>query len=305
MTHDHAEHAFGHAHGALATRQRLLAAIVVTGIFMLAEAVGGWLAGSLALMADAGHMLSDLMALILAWAAVRIADRPSDEKRSFGYHRFQVIAAFVNGAVLVGLVIWLAVEAVARLLTPQPVVSSTMMIIAALGLLANGVVYLILHRGGEASLNVRAALIHVIGDILGSVAALGAGLVIYLTGWTPIDPILSLIVGFLILRSAWLILKPTTHILMEGAPSGVDVGRIRTVLISEIPEVVDAHHIHAWSLTPERPMVTMHVQVRDGAHTDIVLKKVQALMKEKFGVSHITVQMEREVCTDEPVAPAT
>lgn len=294
----------GQAHD-LATRRRLFWAVIVTGLFMLAEAVGGWLSGSLALLADAGHMFSDLMALLLAFAAVKIAERPSDEKRSFGYHRFQVIAAFVNGAVLIAVVAWIVVEAVERLIAPQAVISTMMMVVAALGLLANGVVYVILHPGGADSLNIRAALIHVFGDILGSIAALGAGLVIYWTGWTPIDPLLSLIVGALILRSAWLILKQTTHILMEGAPTGVDVGRIRGLLMAEIPEIEDAHHIHAWSLTPERPMVTLHVQIGEGAHTDIVLKKVQALLTEKFGVDHVTVQIERQACTDEPVAPAT
>ena len=187
--------------------RRVLAALCLTGVFMLVEAAGGLLSGSLALLADAGHMLTDTAALALAWVAFRTSRRPADPRRSYGYHRLQVIAAFVNGAALAAIVAWIAFEAIGRLLEPRPIDGPLMLAVAAVGLLVNISAFLILHGADRDNLNVRGAILHVVGDLLGSVATLAAAGVILATGWTPIDPMLSLLVAVLILRSAWALVR--------------------------------------------------------------------------------------------------
>ncbi|HEX7718535.1 MAG TPA: cation diffusion facilitator family transporter, partial [Woeseiaceae bacterium] len=243
-------------------RKRLKIALLLTAIFMVVEVVGGIVSGSLALLADAGHMLADSLALALALLAFRLSLRPADAKRSYGYHRFQTLAAFVNGLALIVVVVWILVEAAGRLMAPPQVLGGMMMAVAGAGLLVNVVVFLILHGGDRHNLNMQGALLHVIGDLLGSIAALSAAIVIVLTGWMPIDPLLSIVVAGLILRSAWQLVGRSAHILLEGTPETFDVERMQQSLITAVPQIDSIHHVHVWGLTPQRLMLTMHVSLR-------------------------------------------
>jgi cobalt-zinc-cadmium efflux system protein len=263
------------------------------------EVVGGLISGSLALLADAAHMLTDAAALALAWVAFRIARRPADPRRSYGYHRGQVLAAFVNGAVLIVIVGGIFIEAAERLTEPVAVQGWTMLAIAGVGLAVNIVAFFILHGGDRRNLNLRGAAVHVLGDLLGSAAAVIGAVVILRTGWTPIDPLLSILVGLLVLRSAWLIVRESAHILLEGTPAEIDPQGLRTALMEDIPALQDVHHIHAWSLTPERPLLTLHAQVGATADGQAVLKNIKEVLARRFGIDHSTVQIERESCGDD------
>jgi cobalt-zinc-cadmium efflux system protein len=272
--------------------------LVLTGGFMVVEAVGGWLAGSLALIADAGHMLSDTAALALAWAAFRIGRLPHDEKRTYGYHRFEIIVAFANGLALFAIAAWIVVEAVGRLRAPVPVLGGPMLAVAAAGLAVNLVALYVLRGGDRANLNVRAALLHVLGDLLGSVGAIAAAIVILLTGWTPIDPILSIVLTLLILRGAWDVTRRAGHVLMEGVPEGFDAAAMRADLLAAVPGVADVHHVHAWLLNLERPMVTLHVRLAPSADAAAALAAVKTRLKDRFGIAHSTVQIDPGDCLD-------
>lgn len=279
-------------HGAAGAERRVLFASLLTGGFMFAEAAGGIVAGSLALLADAGHMLTDLGALALAYAGMRFARRPADPRRSFGYQRLEVLAAFVNGIVLLALAAWILVEAAMRLAAPVPVLSGTMLVIAVIGLAVNVASLLILRESAKASLNVRGALIHVIGDLLGSVATIAAALIIAVTQWMPIDPILSAVIALLIVRSGWEITRRAGHILLEGAPENIRREELRSDLAG-LPGVERVFHIHVWSLTSGRALATLHIQPRPGADLDAVRLAVKSRLREKFGIEHSTVEMEQ------------
>ncbi len=302
--HDHGhghDHSHGHAHTATVTadsERRILLVLLMTASLMVVEVVGGVLSGSLALLADAGHMLTDAAALALAWLAFRLGRRPSDRRRSFGYHRLQVLAAFVNGLSLFLLSAWILWEAAQRLMEPQPVLGGTMMAVAVLGGLGNLAGFYILHRGDRENLNVRGAALHVLGDLLGSVAAVVAAGIILATGWTPIDPILSVLVALLILRGAWEVVRQSAHILVEGTPVGIDVDELRNALHEAVPAVTDIHHVHVWSLTAERPLLTMHAVVPPGTDRDAVLRDLVETLRGRFGIGHATVQVETGSCPD-------
>ena len=306
MAHHHAGHSTSqgrvqghkHSHGGDSER-RVLWAFILTAGFMGVEVAGGLISGSLALLADAAHMLTDAAALGLAWVAFRIARRPADPRRSYGYHRGQVLAAFVNGAVLIVIVGGIFIEAAERLTEPVAVQGWTMLAIAGVGLAVNIVAFFILHGGDRRNLNLRGAAVHVLGDLLGSAAAVIGAVVILRTGWTPIDPLLSILVGLLVLRSAWLIVRESAHILLEGTPAEIDPQGLRTALMEDIPALQDVHHIHAWSLTPERPLLTLHAQVGATADGQAVLKNIKEVLARRFGIDHSTVQIERESCGDD------
>ena len=279
-------------------RRRLLGALCLTGGFMLVEVAGGLIAGSLALLADAGHMLTDTAALGLASVAVWVAGRPGDARRSYGYHRFPVLAAYVNALTLLLIVVWIAGEAVGRLRQPVEVLAGPMLAVAVVGLLVNVAAFRLLHGGRTDNLNVRGALLHVLGDLLGSAAAIVAALVILATGWTPIDPLLSLLVALLVLRSAVSLLRRSGHVLMEGRPEGLDAADVAGAIAATVPGVGSVHHVHIWSLAPGRPLVTLHACVdRDAAH-DRALEGVRACLRERFGLRHATVQLEHERCAE-------
>ncbi len=272
--------------------------MLLTGAFMLVEVAGGLLSGSLALLADAGHMLTDTAALCFAWLAFRLARRPADAQRSYGYHRYQVLAAFVNGVVLIAIVAWIVIEAVERIREPAEILGGLMLTVAVAGLAVNVIAFGILHGGSRENLNVRGALLHVLGDLLGSLAAIIAATVIILTGWTPIDPLLSVLVALLILRSAWALVRQSTHVLLEGTPAEIDVARLKAELVDRVPEVEDVHHVHVWTLASGKLVMTLHAHVRDGADGEQVLRTILSLCRERFGVEHVTVQIEHGRCVD-------
>lgn len=297
VDHDHHE---GHSHGPtlspdapeheLRSKERAIAiAAALTGLFMGAEVVGGIVSGSLALLADAGHMLTDFASLVLAWLAFRIARRPADWKRTYGFDRFSVMAAFVNGLSLFAIAIWIVVEAVHRLRDPSEVLGGLMLWVAVAGLFVNIGAFWVLSRAEGDNLNVKAAALHVMGDLLGSVAAIAASLIIIWTGWTPIDPLLSALVALLILRSAWTVVRESGHILLEGAPRGFDTRQVLADIEENVPGVARAHHLHAWSITQERPMATLEVDLEDGADPHRVSEAVQTRVRDKFGIQHVTV----------------
>ena len=276
--------------------KRLLIAFVVTTLFMVIEAIGGWLSGSLALLADAGHMLTDSAALFIALIAVHFSQRKPDSRHTFGYLRLTTLAAFVNAAALVLIVILIVWEAVQRFVSPHEVMGTPMLIIAIAGLVANIFCFWILHRGEEEkNINVRAAALHVLGDLLGSVGAIIAAIVILTTGWTPIDPILSVLVSVLVLRSAWRLLKESFHELLEGAPQEIDIAKLRKSLCADIYEVRDVHHVHLWQVGNQRVM-TLHVQVIPPRNNDELLQRIQHHLLHHYQIGHATIQMEYQAC---------
>jgi cobalt-zinc-cadmium efflux system protein len=280
-------------------KRRVQIALVLTATFMVVEVIGGILSGSLALLADAGHMLTDTMALTLAAVAFGVSTRPADSKRSYGYHRFQILAAFVNGLSLLLIVGWILVEAVRRLISPPDVMGTTMLIVASAGLLVNIVAFIVLHGGDRENLNIRGAALHVAGDLLGSIAAIVAAIVIVYTGWMPIDPILSVVVALLILRSAWYLVKRSAHILLEGAPEWLDQDSMQNRLVERIPVISSIHHVHVWGLTPQHLMLTMHVALKDNPpDATAVVRRVKGILREDFGIRHSTIEIETDDCAD-------
>ncbi|AGB79053.1 cation diffusion facilitator family transporter [Enterobacteriaceae bacterium strain FGI 57] len=276
--------------------RRLLLAFIITAGFMVVETIGGIISGSLALLADAGHMLTDSAALLFALLAVHFARRPPNARHTFGWLRLTTLAAFVNAIALVVITILIVWEAIQRFYHPQPIAGATMMIIAVAGLIANILSFWILHRGSEEkNLNVRAAALHVMGDLLGSVGAIAAAVVIMMTGWTPIDPILSVLVSCLVLRSAWSLLKESVNELLEGAPRSMDVPALKRELRRAIPEVRDVHHVHVW-LVGEKPIMTLHVQVVPPHDHDALLDSIQHFLEHHYQIEHATIQMEYQPC---------
>jgi cobalt-zinc-cadmium efflux system protein len=288
------------SHESLGSESRRLGwALAITATFMGVEVVGGLVSGSLALLADAGHMLTDAAALGLAWIAARLTMRPSDPRRSYGYHRAQVLAAFVNALALFAIVAWIAYEAVQRFRAPPAIEAVTMLGVAVAGLVANVAVYLTLREGSQDNLNVAAARIHVLGDLLGSIGAIVGAIVILATGWTPIDPLLSVLVAVLILRSAWSLLRKSTRILMEAAPESVDPDGLRRALLATVPGVRDVHDVHCWSLTTGQTMLTLHVALARGADAALVLREAKRVIAGQFDIAHSALQIEHEECPDE------
>ena len=288
---DHPDDASGHSHDHIPKNEAKIAiAAGLTGLFMIAEVIGGVVSGSLALIADAGHMLTDFASLVLAWLAFRVGRRPADWKRTYGFDRFSVLAAFVNALALFVIAAWIVYEAVHRLRSPGEIAGGLMLWVAVGGLVVNVIAFVILTRGGSENLNVRAAALHVAGDLLGSIAAIVASLVIIYTGWTPIDPLLSVLVVLLILRSAWKVMQESGHILLEGAPEGFDRREVATQL-RNLDGVADVDHIHAWSVTQERPVVTMEISIMPGADADRVKQSAKALLRDSFQIDHATIEM--------------
>lgn len=296
----------GHGHGddGPGNEWRVGLAAVLTGLFMLAEVAGGIVSGSLALLADAGHMLTDFASLGLAWYGFRLAKRPADWQRTYGYDRFSILIAFTNGLALFAIAFWIVLEAWHRINDPGEVLGGLMAWVAAAGLAVNILAFLTLHGGDRDNLNMRAAALHVVGDLLGSVAAIVAAIVILTTGWTPIDPILSVVVALIILRSAWYVVQDSSHILLEGAPAHLDTREIKRDLEAQIREIENIHHVHAWSLTQERTMVTLHARVAGGKGTpEEAARRIKTRLRDKFGIDHATVEVEFEGCADGAARP--
>ena len=288
----------GHSHSD-GNMRRVILALILTACFMVVEVIGGILSGSLALLADAGHMLTDTMALGLAAVAFHVSKRPADRRLTFGYHRFQILAAFVNGLSLLLIVGWILFEAVQRFLSPAEVQGQMMLVVAGAGLVVNIAAFLILHGGDRDNLNISAAVIHVAGDLLGSVAAIVAALVIIKTSWMMIDPILSVAVAMLILKSAWVLVKRSAHVLLEGAPEWLDVEDMQRKIIEELPGVGSIHHVHVWGLTPQDLMLTMHVCLEaEAANPTDTIRRVKNFLRRDYGIDHCTIELEVDECSD-------
>lgn len=298
--HEH-DHEAGHAHSHApdvnrSNQRRVLAAMFLTAGFMVAEVIGGILSGSLALIADAGHMATDAAALFLAYIAFRLSNRPADANQSYGYHRAETLAAFVNALTMIALVAWILFEAAQRFFEPVEILGGLMLWVAVGGLLVNVLAFWLLHSGEKENLNMQGAAVHVLGDLLGSVAAIAAAVVILYTGWTPIDPLLSIFVALLILRSAIALARQSGHILMEGTPMGLDIEEIKKDLLNSVAGIEDVHHLHAWSLTATRDVMTLHARIAEGVNPDHVLAAINDRLRHKFQIDHATVQIETEAC---------
>ena len=283
-----------------ANMRRVVFALILTGLFMIVEVIGGILSGSLALLADAGHMLTDTMALALAAVAFHVGKRPPDAMRTYGYQRFQILAAFVNGLSLILIVGWILFEAIRRMIEPPDVLGPMMLAVAAAGLVVNLIAFAVLHSGDQDNLNIRGAALHVAGDLLGSIAAIIAAVVIINTGFMLIDPLLSVVVAMLILRSAWTLVRRSAHVLLEGAPDWLDVDEMQQRLVGALPAVAGIHHVHVWGLTPQHLMLTMHLQLSSdaGSPTDVI-RNVKSLLREHYGIDHSTIEVEFDDCADQ------
>lgn len=290
--HDHFGHDHSHAPSVSASNERVVfIGFLLTGGFMLAEVVAGFLSGSLALIADAGHMLTDSAALLLAWSAFRFGRRASDSQRTFGYMRLEVIAGLINAVTLFALVGWILYEAIQRFFTPHEVLAGPMFIVAVLGLVVNVVVFLVLSSGDKEHVNIRGAMVHVLGDLLGSVGAIVAAVTIWFTGWMPIDPILSVFVSLLVLRSAWKLFRGSLHILMEGTPGNVVVDDLSKALVAKVPGLGDVRHVHVWSITSGKPVATLEIALLPGADAPAVTEAVKAALASDYGISHSTIEI--------------
>jgi cobalt-zinc-cadmium efflux system protein len=278
------------------SRRRLALALGITAAVMVAEAVGGWLAGSLALLADAGHMLADAAALGLALFVARVAQRPATPERSFGLLRLEILAALVNGALLIAIAIGIGIEAWHRLRAPPPVDGGLLLGVASVGLVANLISLAILHRGHEHSLNQRGAYLHVLGDLLGSVGALAAGALVLTTGWTLADPLISVLITLLVLGSAWRLIKESTDVLMEATPNHIALGDVHD-RIASVPGVDSVHDLHVWTVTSGVVAMSGHLVVKNPTDNQPVLEAVQDRMRA-LGIAHVTVQVEREQICD-------
>ncbi len=288
--HDHHHHAGGH-------EQKLGFACLLIACFVVVEIVGGLLANSLALLADAGHMALDAAALALAWWAARLSRRRHDDRLTYGYHRSQVLAAFVNALALVALAAWILIEALGRLQTPQPVLPVPALVVAATGFVVNIIAFRMLH--GHDNLNVRGAAMHVLGDLLASVAAMLSAALIWAFGWYLADPVLALFIVVILLRGAWAVLREATMILLEGTPRGIDLDELKRTLTAQVSGVVGVHHVHAWALTDDKPLLTLHAEVGERVDTHGVVRGIKSVLLEHFGIEHSTVQVEQGDCPDD------
>ena len=281
-----------HAHDARAhDRRRLALVLVLSALYVVAELLGGLFTGSLALLADAGHMLADVGALALALFAFWLAERPAGAARTFGWRRFEILAALANGLVLGLVALGVAFEAVERLSAPRPVLGLLAFAIASGGLAVNLLGMLLLRHGRERSLNLRGAWLHLLGDALGSVAAMTAGLLIWAFDWRVADPLASLAIAGLVLRSAWSLLRETVDVLLEAAPPHLDVDELRAALVAE-PGVASVHDLHVWTITSGMVSLSCHVHCTAEADGHTVLVRLQGLLRQRFDVHHATLQIE-------------
>lgn len=295
MGHDHAH---GHAHHDPGTSTRRLAlALGLTAAFLIAELAGAYLFGSLALLSDAAHMFTDSAALAIALAAVRIGQRPPDELRTFGYRRFEILAAALNAVLLLLVAAFVLVEGVKRFLDPRPVESLGMLAVAGIGLVVNLLCMRILAGGRHESLNVKGAYLEVWADMLGSLGVIAAAIAIHFTRYNWIDPVVAIAIGLWVLPRTWKLLGDTTHILLQGVPRGFDLAAIRQAM-AEVDGVSGVHDLHLWSVAGNDASFTAHVALAEGADAEVVRRQVTAVLRERFNIRDITLQVEAELCGD-------
>lgn len=298
------DHGSGHHSHALEiagrNKGRVVFAAVLTSGFMAAEFVGGLLTGSLALLADAGHMLTDSVALVLAYVAYRVSERPGTSRMTYGFDRLKILVAYTNGLTVLAIALWIVAEAVERVISPEPILGTPMLVIAAAGLLVNIVVFLVLSGGDRSSLNLRGAILHVLGDLLGSLAAIAAALTILMTGWLAADPLLSVLVAVLLVVSAWRLIAESGLILLEGAPPHIDRNAVARDLAAEIDGLLDIHHMHVWTLDGRQLMATLHARIDATADAGQTIAAIKSRLSGKYGIHHATVEIETgEACSDD------
>jgi cobalt-zinc-cadmium efflux system protein len=303
----HHEHAHDRGHASMSRpapsggKKDLLIAMSITFIMMIAEIVGGLLSNSLALLSDAGHMLTDNLALLLSFFAMTFASRPATERKTFGFYRLEILAAFVNGIVLVVLSLSIIYQAYLRIVTPQPVQGMLMLIVAIIGLVANVIGALFLFKHSHSSLNIRGAYLHIVGDAFSSIGVVIGGLIIIFTGWYLIDPILSILISLVIIYGAWSLVTESVNILLESAPAHININAI-AVDISQVKGVREAYHIHLWTITSGVYAMSAHVLIDDQlvSRSREVIDEIRSLLSRKFNVLHSTIQIECEKCDMNP-----
>jgi cobalt-zinc-cadmium efflux system protein len=294
MAHEHCNHGHGSRHGAQGADGRSTRALkwslVLTAGILVAEGVGGWLSNSLALLADAGHVLTDAGALGLSLFVAWLARQPGSTAKTYGYLRWEILAALINGATLIGLSVWIVVEAILRFRNPEPIAGGTMFVVSVIGLIVNGITVGLLHGVRDGSLNVRGAYLHVLGDLLASVGTVAAAIIIRYTGWLSADPIASLVTTMLIVFGAWRLVRESVDVLLEAAPAHIALDTVRTKLES-IPGVESTHDLHVWTVTSGMVAMSVHAIVRDSDSHQSVLEKAHDLLAE-MGIQHSTIQLE-------------
>jgi len=276
-------------------QRKVLIAAIITSTYMLVEIIGGLWVNSIALVADGVHMLTDAMALAVAWWGYKMSQKPANDRMTFGYQRFQILTAFVNGFTLLLIVGGIIFMAIQRLIEPQEVMGKEMFIIAIIGLLNNLLVFWILHSGDQNNMNMRGATLHFLGDTLGSVAVIVGAILIYFTGWMPIDPILSLLMATIIGVGAYRLMKESAHVLLEGVPAGYEIQDIKDDLECHFTYLTSVHHVHLWAIAEDQVMMTLHAKT-DLLHVnDETLAEIKQYLFENHKVHHVTLQLESEV----------
>lgn len=299
--HDHTESAgnhSGHDHTAGASTSRLAIALGLTTVFLVAELLGAYWFGSLALLSDAAHMFTDAAALAIALVAVKIGQKVADKQRTYGYRRFEILAAAFNAVLLFVVAGYVLYEGVGRFFEPQPVESRGMLAVASLGLVVNLISMRVLAGGKETSLNMKGAYLEVWADMLGSLGVIAAAIAIWLTGKTWIDPIVAIAIGLWVLPRTWMLLRDTTHILLQGVPRNIELDKVRTA-ITCVSGVAGVHDLHVWSVAGDDASLTAHVAIANGANPETTRSAVAAMLEEQFKIHHSTIQTEVEPCGDE------
>ena len=294
MAHDHRH---GQSHGAGASSRMLAIALALTLTFLIAELIGSFVFNSLALLSDAAHMFTDSAALAIALAAVRIGQRPADEDRTFGYRRFEILAAAFNALLLFAVAGYVLYEGVKRFFQPTEVQSVGMLAVAAVGLVINLVAMKLLSGGKDKSLNVKGAYLEVWADMLGSLGVIIGAVLIMLTDWQWVDPVVAIAIGVWVLPRTWVLLKDTTQILLEGTPRGINLTELRSA-ISDVSGVAGLHDLHAWSLSSDEHCLSVHVVLAGTSDFEVVGSDVSSMLEERFAIRHTTIQVEREPCED-------
>ena len=276
-------------------QRKVLIAAIITASYMLIEIIGGIWVNSVALIADGVHMLTDSVALAIAWWGYHMSQKPATPSMTFGFQRFEVLSAFVNGAALLLIVSGIAIMAIYRLFEPQPVMGKEMFVIAVIGLLNNLLVFWILHSGDQSNMNMRGATLHFLGDTLGSIAVITGAIAIYFTGWMPIDPLLSLLMASIIGYGAFKLVRESAHVLLEGVPAGYEISLIQSDLLHRFDYLTTIHHIHLWAIADDQVMMTLHAKTDLEHINDEVLAEIKQYLLDEHRVHHVTLQLEFEL----------
>ncbi len=293
MSHSHQRVRLGGIEG------RLIVSLALTGLIFVAELIGGLLTGSLALLSDAAHVFLDVFALALSYVAIRLTSLPPDDRHTYGYHRLRVLAALVNGATLLLVVFEIVREAIGRFSNPQPVMAGPMLVVAVVGLVVNVVVAFVLREHDHQDLNVRSAFLHVLGDTLASVGVIVAGVIIVLTGWTAVDPLVSLVIAAIILVGAGNVLRKALHILVEGVPQGLTATEVAEAM-NGVTGVSQVHDLHVWTVSPDYVALSAHVVLDDQSlsQAQSIMEDLEAVLTDEFGIEHTTIQVECQSCAE-------